>query len=231
MRIVIVTPVRLFGEGLAGSLDGSENIIVEEVVTDLALLRQALNAGPDLVLIDLSADFDLTEVHAIAVERPGLMLVALGLVERRDYVIRCGRAGFTAYVPRDASLQTLREALHGVVGGRLSCSPEIASSLMRALFSPGTSLSTAVGDNALTRREGEVLRLVGRGLSNKEIARELELSVATIKHHVHSIFGKLGVSGRAQAVLRVRDLAWTVVLSRVEESLWRAVEFAAFAQA
>lgn len=63
-------------------------------------------------------------------------------------------------------------------------------------------------ESSLTQREGEVLQLIGDGQSNKEIARELSLSVATVKHHVHSILQKLKVPSRAQAVRRVRDAPW-----------------------
>jgi len=209
MRIVILTPVRLFGEGLLSCLDGTEGVVVQALVSDFAALRRALCTQTDLILIDVSSGFDPEEVHAIAAERPGLTLVALGLREQRDEVIRCGHAGFAAYVPRDASLQTLRDSMLAAEAGRLTCSPEIASSLMRALFRSPSAPHAATNDNNLTRREGEVLRLIGRGLSNKEIARELELSVATVKHHVHNILGKLGVAGRGQAMHRVRDVAWT----------------------
>ena len=61
---------------------------------------------------------------------------------------------------------------------------------------------------ALTRREGEVLQLIGRGLSNKEIARDLSLSVATVKHHVHHVLEKLQLPRRAQAMRRVRETPW-----------------------
>lgn len=210
MRIVVLTPVRLFGEGLVSCFEGIDDVVVEAAVTDFAALRRALGPATDLVLVDVSAGFDPEEVRALAAERPALTLIALGLREQRDDVVRCGRAGFAAYVPRDASLETLRNAMLAAAGGRLACSPEIASSLMRALFRSTAAADLAGNnDNNLTRREGEVLRLIGRGLSNKAIARELDLSVATVKHHVHSILGKLGVAGRAQAVHRVRDLAWS----------------------
>jgi DNA-binding NarL/FixJ family response regulator len=208
MRIVILTPVRLFGEGLVGCLDGTEGVDVQALVSDFAALRRALCARTDLILIDVSSGFDMEEVRAIAAERPGLTLIALGLREQRDDVIRCAHAGFAAYVPRDASLQTLRDAMLAAETGRLTCSPEIASSLMRALFWSPSAPHVATNDN-LTRREGEVLRLIGRGLSNKDIARELELSVATVKHHVHNILSKLGVAGRRQAMHKVRNVAWT----------------------
>jgi DNA-binding NarL/FixJ family response regulator len=209
MRIVIVTPVRLFGEGLVGCLDCTEGITVEALVSDFAALRRAHCAQTDLILIDVSSGFDPEEVRAIAAERPGLTLIALGLREQRDDVIRCGQAGFAAYVPRDASLQTLRDAMLAAAAGRLTCSPEIASSLMRALFRSPSAPPIDTNDISLTPREGEVLRLIRRGLSNKEIARELVLSVATVKHHVHNILGKLGVAGRGQAMHRASDLART----------------------
>src|SRR5215207_5017522 len=106
MRIVILTPVRLFGEGLAGCLDGQGGIVIDALVTDWAALRNAVGTAIDLVLIDVTAGFDADEVRGLAADRPELKLVALGLREQREEVVRCGRAGFIAYVPREASLET-----------------------------------------------------------------------------------------------------------------------------
>jgi DNA-binding NarL/FixJ family response regulator len=207
MRVVILTPFLLLGEGLAACLGGKGGVIVEGLVQDFGDLRGALSSKTNLILIDVSAGFEAAEVCAIAAEHPHLTLLALGLRERRDEVLRCARAGFAAYVPRDASVDTLRNAMLAAAAGRLTCPPDIACSLMRALFHASAS-DKAANDNELTRREGEVLHLLGRGLSNKEIARELDLSVATVKHHVHSILGKLGVARRTQAMRRVREAPW-----------------------
>jgi DNA-binding NarL/FixJ family response regulator len=207
MRIVIVTPFRLLGEGLVACLGGKDGIMVDALVDDFGTLRDALGPETNLVLVDVGAGFEAAEVCAIAADHPHLTLFALGLRERRDEVIRCARAGFAAYVPRDATADTLRNAMLAAAAGRLTCPPDIACSLMRALFH--TSLPHEVAnDNELTRRQGEVLHLLGHGLSNKEIARELELSVATVKHHVHSILTKLGVARRTQAMRKVREAPW-----------------------
>ncbi|MEH2530786.1 DNA-binding NarL/FixJ family response regulator [Bradyrhizobium sp. AZCC 1588] len=207
MRIIIVTPVRLLGEGLATCLSGNEGASVHAVVNDFGALRRALTSAINVVLIDVSSGFDLEEVRCVAAEHPRLRLIAIGLRERSDEVIRCGRAGFAAYVPRDAPIETLCDTMAAAVVGRLTCPPEIACSLLRQLFN-GAAPQAAANNNDLTRREGDVLRLLGRGFSNKEIARELGLSVGTVKHHVHSILSKLGVPRRTHAMRRVREAPW-----------------------
>jgi DNA-binding NarL/FixJ family response regulator len=208
MRIVLMTPVRLFGEGLALYLDGKKGIIVDRLVSDFGALRDALEPSIALALIDVTAGFELEEIRAIAIDHPGVKLVAMGIRECNEQVVLCGQAGFTAYVSRHTPLETLRDCVLAAAAGRLSMPDDIACDLMRALFRFGPSYSPAHNDNAITRREGDVLRLLGRGFSNKEIARELDLSVATVKHHVHSILGKLGVARRTQAMRRVREAPW-----------------------
>jgi DNA-binding NarL/FixJ family response regulator len=208
MRIILMTPVRLFGEGLALCLDGKEGIVVHRMVSDFGALRDALEPSIKLALIDVTAGFEFEEIRAIAVDHPNVKLVAMGIRECNEQVVLCGRAGFTAYVSRHAPLETLCDGLLAAAAGRLSMPDDIACGLMRALFRFGASHSPAQNDNTITKREGDVLRLLGRGFSNKEIARELALSVATVKHHVHSILGKLGVARRAQAMRRVREAPW-----------------------
>jgi DNA-binding NarL/FixJ family response regulator len=209
MRIILMTPVRLFGEGLALFLDGKEGIIVDRLVGDFGALREALGPSIALALIDVTAGFEIEEIRSIAIDHPGVKLVAIGIRECNDQVVLCGQAGFTAYVSRLAPLETLRDCLLAAAAGRLLMPEDIACGLMRALFRFGTSShSPAHNDNAITKREGDVLRLLGRGFSNKEIARELDLSVATVKHHVHSILGKLGVARRMQVMRRVREAPW-----------------------
>lgn len=209
MKLVVVTPIRLFGDGLAACLLRRPDILLQAVVGDLSHLRGLLDGkATDAALIDVTQGVDLDDVRAAALDYPDVALIALGLDEQRQSVIRCGRAGFRGYVDRNASIDHLCRALMDACAGRLSCSAEISSGLLRALFSRGRDDRPAEMAEALTAREGEVLRLIGHGLSNKEIANELTVSVATVKHHVHHVLHKLKVPRRAQAMRRVREEPW-----------------------
>jgi two-component system, NarL family, nitrate/nitrite response regulator NarL len=209
MNIVILSPVRLLGDGLADCLNRREEITVVAVVADLPALRQTLSAIKiNVVLIDVMQFIDLDGVRAIASERPDLALVALGLRERRQDVIRCGRAGFSGYVARNATLDELSDAMMNAASGCLACPAEISGGLLRALFRLDLPAPDPAEEAPLTRREGDVLQLIGRGLTNKEIARELSLSVATVKHHVHNVLYKMRLPRRAHAMRRVRDMPW-----------------------
>jgi DNA-binding NarL/FixJ family response regulator len=208
MDIIVLTPVRLLGDGLAECFSRRSEFEVVAVVEDLTTLRAALATTPDIVLIDVTQGVDLFDVRAIAMEWTDVALVALGLNERRQEVVRCGRAGFAGYVARDASIDSLCDALLEIAAGRLSCPPEISGGLMRALFRKEIRVDAPEVSSPLTPRESEVLQLLGRGLSNKEIAQELSLSVATVKHHVHNVLEKLQLSRRAQAMRRVREAPW-----------------------
>jgi DNA-binding NarL/FixJ family response regulator len=211
MKVVILTPIRILGDGLRACLSRRPEFCLLATVPNLFALRETLkNASADLVLIDVTQGIDLEEVRLIAVEYPQLALIALGLCEQRHEVIRCGRAGFVGYVARDATIDSLCRAMLDVGSGRLHCSAEISGGLLRALFQRNLSSETSLSEAPLTRRESEVLHLIGRGLTNKEIARELCLSTATIKHHVHAVLGKLQVARRVQAMRRVRESPWIV---------------------
>ena len=209
MELIVVTPVRLLGDGLSACFSCREGVSLRATLADLHGLRNALSGTPaEVVLIDVTHGVDLDEVRAIASEHHSVRFVALGLQEQCQDVVRCGRAGFTGYVSRSASIDELCQALPDITAGRLACSAEISGGLLRALFRTQSSATDSRLADGLTRREGEVLHLIGRGLSNKEIAHELRLSLGTVKHHVHNVLDKLDVRGRAQAMRRVRDAPW-----------------------
>lgn len=217
MNIIVLTPVRLFGDGLAACLSSPPDMCVLAVVSDLACLRETLaTTEAHVVLIDVTQGIDLFDVRAIAVEWSDVALVALGLNEQRQEVVKCGRAGFAGYVARDASIASLYKTLLEIVSGHLACPPEISGGLLRALFHKDPPAEGPEIDPVLTRRESEVLALLGRGLSNKEIGNDLCLSVATVKHHVHHVLEKLKLERRAQAMRRVQDAPWIARMGSLE---------------
>jgi DNA-binding NarL/FixJ family response regulator len=219
MNVVVLTPIRLLGDGLAACFSRRAGFAVLAVVNSLQSVRDTLNSSAaDLVLIDVTQGIDLYDVRSIATEHPEVALVALGLTEQRQDVIRCGRAGFGGYVARDASADELCDALSDVIQGRLSCPAEISGGLLRALFRINELADDTGANPAMTRRESEVLHFIGKGFSNKEIARELCLSVATVKHHVHNILEKLGLPRRAHAMRRVRDTPWIALAPTTSNS-------------
>jgi DNA-binding NarL/FixJ family response regulator len=220
MKLVIVTSIRLLGDGLLACLRGRDGWESLTVASDLPALRRTLATdAADVALIDVTQGIELDEARSVALDFPQVALIALGLLEQRQDIIRCGRAGFVGYIERNASVHHLRRTLTDAVAGRLTCSAEISGGLLRALFERGSCGSADKFSEALTRREGEVLQLIGDGLSNKEIATELSLSVATVKHHVHHILTKLKLVRRAQAMRRVREAPWLATSRRVNQDL------------
>jgi two-component system nitrate/nitrite response regulator NarL len=207
MKIVVLTPVKLLGDGLAFCLQSRSDTV--EVVKDLAAVRILLDAcDVQVMLVDVTQGIDLFDVREIVLKWPDVPLVALGLTEQKQDVIKCGRAGFAGYVARDATIDGLYTALKDISQGKVACPPEITGGLLRALFRKGPQSEESLSDPVLTRREREVLDLIGQGLSNKEISTHLNLSVATVKHHVHNLFEKLELTRRADAMRRVRDSPW-----------------------
>jgi DNA-binding NarL/FixJ family response regulator len=211
MNMIVCSPVRLFGDGLGACLSSRAGITVDAVVNDFGGLRERLEIAPvDAVLIDVTHTVNPFDVRGIAVQWPNVKLVALGLTEQRQDIIWAGRAGFAGYVSRDASLDALCQSLCDLAAGRLVMPPEIAGSLLQALFRHDHTPVPPDPELSLTRRESEVLALLGQGLSNKEIGNELCLSVATVKHHVHHVLEKLQLPRRAQAMRKVRETPWLV---------------------
>lgn len=211
MNIIVLTPVRLFGDGLGACISSRDGIAVSAVVNDFETLRERLAlARVDIVLIDVTHTINPFDIRALALQWPNVKLVALGLREQKQEIILAGRAGFAGYVSRDATLDALCQSLCDIEAGRVAMPPEIAGSLLQALFRHEETPVAPGMDPSLTRRESEVLALLGQGLSNKEIGHELCLSVATVKHHVHHVLEKLNLPRRAQAMRKVRETPWLV---------------------
>jgi DNA-binding NarL/FixJ family response regulator len=204
IRVLVVASVRLFREGLAQILDRREGLTVVGTARDSKeALARIHELNPQIVLLDM-AD---AESHAMAREfgnlTPQIRVVALGVADVEGNVLACAEAGIAEYVPREGSLEDLIAAVKSAACGEVHCSPQLAGSLWRRLASLAANQRQAAAAE-LTRREQEIVRLIDHDLSNKEIARQLGIEVATVKNHVHNLLDKLHVSTRSQAAARMR---------------------------
>lgn len=210
MQVAILTPIRLIGDGIAATLRACGTRFCPTVVHDMRQLRALVAAArpPELAIIDVTQSLPLEPIRAFHADHPDLPLLALGVREREAEIVAHGSAGFIGYLSREDGLDALRARVDDAVAGRLLCSPEIAAGIMRGLFArPRQWRETHSAD--LTPRERRVAELVSRGLSNKEVARELGLSQSTVKHHVHSILGKLQLGSRVQLARNASQAAWS----------------------
>lgn len=199
MRIAILTPVRLIGEGIAASLRACRCGFEPSIIHEIEGLRRLVSfeVAPQLAIVDATQSLPLEPIRAFHLDFPDLPLLAFGVREREAEIVAHGSAGFGGYLSRTDGLHQLRTRVEDAIAGRLTCSPEITAGIMRGLFQQGFSGSSSA-EAHLTERETDVAGLLRRGFSNKEIARALDLSESTVKHHVHSILGKKRFGSRFQ---------------------------------
>jgi DNA-binding NarL/FixJ family response regulator len=204
IRVLIVTEIELVGHVTAALLEDEPDMEVVGCVSsaDEAL---ALAADADLVLVSprLPGNGALALTRTLAEDYPGVKILALGLTESSTWVLQFVEAGADGYVTRDDSVEDLLRRIRAACRDEAVVSPEIAAALMSRvthyaqLFDEVEEGLHAGVD--LTPREGEILELIGQGLTNQQIADRLVIEVGTVKNHVHSILKKLDVNSREDA--------------------------------
>lgn len=196
--VLAVTPVRIYREGLTKLLQKTPNVRLLGAVSTLDEdTPNGLPVQPDIVLLD-RRDPDCFRTAGRSLRTfSGVKLVVIGGDESHEQVDVCAEAGICGHVAADASFEELIATIEDLARGDMACSPSIAAALVRRV----TSLITKEQPSAigLTPRELEVVRCLREALSNKEIARRLDIEVATVKNHVHNILVKLAVHRRAEA--------------------------------
>jgi two-component system, NarL family, nitrate/nitrite response regulator NarL len=206
-RLVVISPMRIYREGLAHVLaqEGSISVVgAAACVNELTPLLSA--AAVDVVLFDLAVDGGLAALRRLT-SYIELKVVVLGLNEEERQIVACARAGIAGYVTRDATLHELTQRIREATVGEFRCPPRVAATLLRNLAVPRFADGGHVAAARLTPRESEIVQLIERGMSNKEIARHLTtIQLATVKNHVHNILEKLAVRDRADAVRAARSI-------------------------
>jgi two-component system nitrate/nitrite response regulator NarL len=204
--VFVLVAVRLYRDGIVDALRRDPRFRVLGSAASLRTAREqlhALTSGPHVALVDLDLGEGPAVVRALRETWPALSVVALAVRESDQDVVAWAEAGVSGLVSREATLAELLDAVDAAVKDEVLCSPAVAAALLRRVASVSGERGYGTG-HALTRREREIVRLVGDGLSNKEIASALHIELATVKNHVHNILEKLGVGHRTDAVVVAR---------------------------
>lgn len=196
-QVVILSPAALYRDAWRALLSQQPGLHVTGAVGDVAGLLPLPPSGALAVLLDVAPP----AVRAAALVRQALpsagVLVLVGTYELAD-VLALLQAGATGCISRDASVGQLARSLIAVGRGEIVLPPALAGQALAAL-ARGTADTLPV--EPLTEREDEIVRLLARGLTNKDIAQALVLSVRTVEAHLRSIYGKLDVHSRTEAAL------------------------------
>jgi DNA-binding NarL/FixJ family response regulator len=207
IQVLLVDDHDDFRRGLRAMLGASATCeVVGEAADGLTAVARALELQPDVVLMDLHMP-RLNGVDAtarIVGSSPHIGVVVLTMMEDDDSVFAAVRAGARGYLLKGSRRPEIIRAIESVGGGEVIFGPGVAERVA-SYFASIRTRPTAEAFPELTDRERVVLGRIAAGLENAEIARELGVSVKTVRNHASNIFAKLQVAHRAQAIVRARE--------------------------
>jgi len=205
IRVLLADPHALFRRGVRLVLDDEPDIeVIGECDDGLDAVDRIVELSPDLVLMDVR----LPGVSGIEATRrarslvPNVKVAILTVSEDDDDLFAAVRAGATGYILKEVSIEELPDAVRAVARGDSLISPSMASRLLGEFNALSRRVQEQRGTAPrLSDRELEVLRLVARGMSNKDIAAELVIAENTVKNHVRNILEKLQLRSRMEAAM------------------------------
>ncbi|HEY0642388.1 MAG TPA: response regulator transcription factor [Nocardioides sp.] len=206
-RVLVADDHEDFRRGLEALLAAAPDVEVVGTAADGAMaVALALDLQPDVVLMDLHMPrVNGSDATAQIVQSsPHIGVLVLTMMEDEESVFAAVRAGARGYLLKGARRGEITRAVQAVGAGEVIFGPGIADRVM-AYFAGARSRPTAGAFPDLTDRERVVLGLIAEGKENGEIARQLDLSVKTVRNHASNIFAKLQVAHRAQAIVKARE--------------------------
>lgn len=205
IRILIADDHTIFRRGLRAMIDSTPEFeVVGEATTGEEAVAQAAELRPDVVLMDIQMPGmdGIQATRRILAAAPGCAVLVLSMFETDESVVTVLEAGARGYLLKGAGQDEIARALQAVAAGQVVLEPSVAARLVRRGGGPEPA---PVPLPMLTIRERQVLDGLSAGRSNTAVADALGLSVKTVSNHVSSVFAKLGVASRAEAVVLGRD--------------------------
>jgi two-component system, NarL family, response regulator NreC len=195
-RIVIAEDHKILREGLKSLVKGMDGFeVVAEAGDGLDAIRAVEKHKPDLLLLDLSMPrmSGISVIKDLKSRFPEIKILALTIHESEDYILESFHSGLDGYCLKDANYNELLMAINHVLEGKTYLSPGIADKVLVGFLEEKKTLKAATSWDTVTQRERDVLKLVGEGYKNKEIADYLCISVKTVEKHRSNIMRKLEV--------------------------------------
>jgi DNA-binding NarL/FixJ family response regulator len=204
VQVFILAENRLLREALTRILGKKNDIrVVGASAFSPDVVEEISSAAPDVLLSDSAAVAlsDLRLVSEVRAAIPGLKVVMIGMDADREIFLRAVRDGIVGFVLKDASAMEVATAVRSVANNEAVCPPVLCLALFESVASRTSPASFDIRHNlGLTRREQQLVQMIGHGLTNKEIASQLNLSEQTVKNHIHRMLRKLGATDRLGAV-------------------------------
>lgn len=202
IKIVLLDDHQMFRDGVKAVLGDEDNIeLIGETGSGKELFDLLSQVQPDLVITDISLpDISGIEVASRIVKHyPNMKVLMLSMHTNEEFIVKALKAGAHGYLPKDTSMDELLEAIQTIHQGEHYFNKDISNIILKGLANQAKSPEDTTTD-ALTRREKEIVRLVVEGLSNKEIAEKLFISIRTVDSHKTNILQKLKLKSTVELV-------------------------------
>lgn len=217
IRVLVVDDQRLMRDGIASLLGIQEGIaVVGDAANGEEAVAQALALTPDVILMDVRMPVmdGVTATAQVRQKVPTCQVIMLTTFDDEESIVKALVAGASGYLLKNIPVEDLAQAIRLVERGIYQLEPSIVNKLMGALVAPNRLATPAAKPEGkadltmtdLSEREREVLRLIARGATNREIANHLIISEGTVKNHVSNILSRLNLRDRTQAALYARDV-------------------------
>ncbi|QBD81394.1 response regulator transcription factor [Ktedonosporobacter rubrisoli] len=203
IRVLLVDDHTLVREGMRRLLEAEEDMtVVAEAVTGEEAITMAQQLRPDVVIMDIAMPGmgGIKATHVLKEYCPEIEVLVLSAYDDEPYLVALLEAGAKGFLLKNARGQELVSAVRTVACGGSVLHPTLVGKITRRLSQRASSPHTS--NDTLSEREFDVLRLAAQGLPNKEIARRMGLSIRTVHSHLASIFAKMHVGSRTEAVLQ-----------------------------